>query len=64
MSIMMCDNCDRHVDTDYNVEGIYTGDNRYVCSKCADEYQLYELVKGDSTELTLKELMSTTEDGK
>jgi len=57
MSLMMCNHCDRPIDTDFDV-GIHTADFMYVCSGCSDEYQLYRLVgDADTTSLTLKELM-------
>ena len=35
MSIMRCDHCDRHVDTDYDVEGEFT-DHGFICFLCLD----------------------------
>ena len=36
MSIMICDRCDRHVDTDYCVEGEFTDDLSYICALCIE----------------------------
>lgn len=35
MSVMTCDHCDRYVDTDYDVEGVFTADD-FVCSWCLE----------------------------
>jgi DNA-directed RNA polymerase subunit RPC12/RpoP len=36
MSVERCSQCGRTVDTDYDVEGEYTQDWKYVCRYCAD----------------------------
>ena len=36
MSMEMCSECDSHVDTDYNVEGVYK-DGKFICEDCKEE---------------------------
>ncbi len=56
MSMMQCEICESMVDTDYNVEGLFTGDCKYICHSCRDD-QGHEDIEGDYTELTVKELI-------
>ena len=36
MSVEMCVECDKPVDTDYNVEGQYSPDYEYYCEDCCE----------------------------
>tara|TARA_Y100000296_G_C5111040_1_gene225156 strand:+ start:636 stop:812 length:177 start_codon:yes stop_codon:yes gene_type:complete len=33
---MICNLCDGWTDTDYDVEGVFTHDNKFTCSLCID----------------------------
>ena len=39
MSIMVCDRCDRYIDTDYDVEGEFT-DTEFICALCIENLGL------------------------
>jgi len=52
VSIINCDICDRHVDTDFNAEGIWPSvDNDdmskpdYICEGCVENLSLHDLAK-------------------
>ena len=52
MSIINCDICERHVDTDYNAEGIWPSVDHddiskpdYICEGCAETMPLHVLAK-------------------
>lgn len=36
MSIMFCKQCERHVDTDFDVEGTVTENDEYICGSCTE----------------------------
>jgi len=48
MSIEICTRCTRAVDTDKDIDGVYS-DDKYICFNCATEEELYvdimEMVK-------------------
>jgi hypothetical protein len=48
MSIMRCDKCDRHIDTDFNVEGEFGIDGYdYICGGCLDEHDTEQETSDD-----------------
>ena len=47
MSVMCCDKCDRYIDTDFDVEGVWIDEygnpsnknpDRLVCSSCCEKH--------------------------
>jgi len=36
MSMMICFQCDKLVDTDYDLEGIWTSEGEYICEACTE----------------------------
>lgn len=38
MSMMICRRCDRHVDTDYDLDGVW-GHTTYQCTACTEEIE-------------------------
>jgi hypothetical protein len=52
VSIINCDICDRHVDTDFNAEGIWPSVDHddmtrpdYICEGCVENLSLHDLAK-------------------
>lgn len=52
MSIINCDECDRHVDTDYNSGGIWPSVDSndmskpdYICESCVEDLSLHDLAE-------------------
>ena len=41
MSIMVCDHCERYVDTDYDVEGEFTA-TEFICFLCLERENLLD----------------------
>ena len=52
MSVMRCSECDRFIDTDFDVEGLWGIDGEtpngedFICGSCCDRLGLYEDADG------------------